>query len=332
MTARTATALDLLAADVAAPDPSAAGRRAAAREALAGADGDGAPRTDQPQTAAPEPTPDPKPEPTPEATAEPSAGRPTPQPVAGVTSAARSAPAREPQPPLMGVALVDGLLRDQPRVLDRIDRGEALGDLVRTCVITIATAAAVLGAAIGWQRGGLQVVFAAIKLPLVLLLTAGLVTPALGALDQAVGGRSDLRRDLAGVLAALALAALLMAATAPLVLLGGAMLGYHGSILLIVACCGVGGLGGLLFFGRALLRRGGRRRMTGLAFLALSAIVGSQMAWTLRPWVVRPQSPDVVFVRSLEGNFLQAVGGSYNSARGVYYRDGAPLPGAEPGR
>lgn len=233
----------------------------------------------------------------------------------------------EPRPPLVGLALVDGLLRDQRRVLDRIDRGEALGDLVRTCVLTIAASAAVLGAAMGWQRGGLQVLFAAVKLPLVLLLTAGLVTPALSALDHAVGGRGDLRRDLAGVLAALALAGLLMAATAPVVLLGGALLGYHGTILMIVACCGVGGLGGLLFFGRALLRRGEGRRLTGLLFLGLSAIVGSQMAWTLRPWVVRPQSPEVVFVRSLEGSFLESVWGSYDSARGIYHRESAPLPG-----
>lgn len=250
------------------------------------------------------------------------------QPAQPAPAAEPATPAEptEPLPPLVGLALVDGLLRDQRRVLDRIDRGEALGDLVRTCALTIAASAAVLGAAIGWQRGGAQVAFAAIKLPLVLLLTAGIVTPALSALDHAVGGRGDLRRDLAGVLAALALAGLLMAATAPLVLLGGAVLGYHGTILMIVACCGLGGLGGLLFFGRALLRRGEGRRLTGLLFLGLAAVVGSQMAWTLRPWVVRPQSPEVVFVRDLEGSFLQSVWGSYDSARGIYHREAAPLP------
>lgn len=229
-------------------------------------------------------------------------------------------------PPPVGLALVDGLLRDQPAVLDRIDRGEALPELARTCVLTIAAAAAVLGAAIGFQRGGWQVLFAAVKLPLVLLLTAGLVTPALSALDHAMGGRADLRRDLAGVLAALALAALLMAACAPVVLLAGAALGYHGTILVVVACCAAGGLGGLLFFGRALLRRGEGRRLTGLLFLGLAAVVGSQMAWTLRPWVVRPQTPEVPFVRSLEGSFIEAVSGSLDSARGIYHRDFAPLP------
>lgn len=259
----------------------------------------------------------------------PAPAEPTPRPAPGIAAEAdtRDEAPDPPRPPLLGLALVDGLLRDQRRVLDRIDRGEALGDLVRTCVLTIAASTAVLGAAIGAQRGGLQIAFAAVKLPLVLLLTAGLVTPALSALDQVVGVRGDLRRDLAGVLAALALAGLLMAATAPIVLMGGAALGYHDTILLLVACCGVGGLGGLMFFGRALLRRGGRRRLTGLVFLGLSAVVGSQMAWTLRPWVVRPQSPEVIFVRSLEGNFLESVRGSVDSARGIYRRPRAPLPG-----
>lgn len=235
----------------------------------------------------------------------------------------------EPAPPLeaaVGLALVDRLLRDQTTVLARIERGEALGPLARTCVITIAAAAAILGATLGAHRGGLQIAYAAIKLPLVLLLTAGLATPTLTALDAAVGGRADLRRDLATVLAALALAAMLCAATAPIVLLADRLgAGYHDVILLTVACCGAGGLGGFVFFLRALAGRGGPRRLVGGVFLAVCAVVGCQLAWTLRPWVVRPRTVELPFVRAIEGSFLDALGGSLDSARGIYHRDAAPL-------
>lgn len=232
----------------------------------------------------------------------------------------------EPLAPAAGLALVDRLLRDQRTVLARIDRGEELGALARTCVITIAAAAAIFGATLGAHRGGLQIGYAAIKLPLVLLLTAGLATPALTALDAAVGGRADLRRDLATVLAALALAAMLCAATAPIVLLADRLgAGYHDIILLTVACCGAGGLGGFVFFLRALAGRGGPRRLVGGVFLAVCAVVGCQLAWTLRPWAVRPRTVDVPFVRAIEGSFLDALGGTLDSARGIYHRDAAPL-------
>lgn len=246
-------------------------------------------------------------------------------------------PARDTDPPADlptdGLALVDRLLRDHRTIIAHIHRAEALGPLARTCVLTIAAAAAVMGAALGDYRGGLQILYAALKLPLVLLLTAAITTPALTALDAAVSGRggklTDLRRDLATVLAALALAALLIAATAPIVLLAARLgAGYHDIILLTVACCAAGGLGGLIFFLRALATRGGGRRLVGLVFLTLCALVGSQLAWTLRPWVVRPRAVEVPFVRALEGSFLDAIGGSLNSARGIYHRTAAPLPDA----
>lgn len=239
-------------------------------------------------------------------------------------------PQAEPGPPpapARGLALVDRLLRAPGTVLDRIERGEALPDLARTTAISIAVCAAMLGATLGVYRGGLQILYAAIKLPLVLLLTAGLTAPVLTALDVAVGGRGDLRRDVAAVLVALASTALLMAAAAPVIMLAGQLgVGYHGLILLTVGCCAVAGLAGLTLFARALARRGRGRLLVGMAFLTVCGVVGCQLAWTLRPWVVRPRTVEVPFVRPIEGGFLDAVGGAYDSARGIYRRPAAPLP------
>lgn len=226
-----------------------------------------------------------------------------------------------------GLILVDHLLRDRTAILERIEAGEDLGALARTFAITIVAAAAVTGATLGFHRGGLQILYAAIKLPLVLLLTAGVCTPAFHALGRVVHGRADLRRDAATVLASLALGSLLTAATAPLVLLFMQVLGYHAIILLAVVCCGVGGLAGLLFFLRALHRRpAGGRRVVAATLLTLFAVVGCQLTWSLRPYLLRPRTPEVVFVRALDGSFLQAVSGSVDSARGVYHRRYAPLP------
>ncbi|MCA9541684.1 MAG: hypothetical protein KC620_22460 [Myxococcales bacterium] len=231
-----------------------------------------------------------------------------------------------------GLGLIDGLLRDQARIIDRIERGEALGALARACIITIAVTAAVTGATLGSFRGGLQIAYGAAKLPLVLLLTAGLCTPAFTALGKAICGQGDLRRDLAVMLSGLALAGLLISATAPVILLAMALgAGYHDLTLIAVACCAAGGAAGLAFFARALRRRPPGRRLLMATVLAVCALVGCQMAWTLRPYLVRPRSPETPFVRALEGSFLEAVAVSVDSARGIYVRDHAPLPG-EPGR
>jgi len=54
--------------------------------------------------------------------------------------------------------------------------------------------------------------------------------------------------------------------------------------------------------------------------------VGGQLAWALRPYLVRPRSPEIVFVRELEGSLFDAAIGAIRSASGIYYRDEAPVP------
>ena len=203
-----------------------------------------------------------------------------------------------------------------------------LGGLARSLVTIIAVSAGLFGAALGAYRGGLQIAFSAVKLPLALLLTAALITPAFAALKAAALGRLDARRDGAVMLASLAAASLVMSATAPVVLLAGSWgVSYHGTILLVVLCCAVGGGFGLLLFARAATRGGGAARFSiSLALGLVFCAVGSQMSWTLRPFLVRPRTAQAPFIRDVEGSFLEAVDMSIDSARGRYRRPEAPLP------
>lgn len=225
-----------------------------------------------------------------------------------------------------GLLLVDQLLRDRPAVLERIRRGEDLRDVVRTFVVTILVGAALTGAAMGSFRGGVQVAYAAIKLPLALLVTAALCAPALSALGWALGRPASLPRDLALVVAALATGALVLVALVPVLLVARAIdLPYHGSILLTFSC---GALAGAVAL--AVLIAGVRRvSMRDVAILVTTftlvfGAVGAQVAWTLRPWLVRPRTEDVPFVRAVEGSLYDAVLGSVRSAQGDYDRERAP--------
>jgi hypothetical protein len=234
------------------------------------------------------------------------------------------------------IATVDDLLRDRGAIYRRIAADHDLSGLVRAMIVTIVAGAGVYGAALGVHRGGLQIVYAAAKIPLVLLLTAAVCAPTLSALNAALGRASNLRRDLALLLSSLAVTALVLAATAPIMILGmpsglgggdEPLIGYHDLALLMAGSCAVAGAAGLVTLWRGLGRVERRGRLAAASLLlAAFTLVGAQMAWTLRPYLVRPRSPEIVFVRSVEGSLLEAVLQTTSSARGRYDRSEAPLP------
>jgi hypothetical protein len=256
------------------------------------------------------------------------AATPIPIPISSRTPT----PSPTPIPNASGLSLVDQLLRDRRGVLARIEAGVGLAELMRVFVMTIVIGAALTGAAMGSFRGGVQIAYAAAKLPIALLITAALCAPALTALGRAVGRPATLAKDLALVVTALATGALVMVALVPVLLVARAVdLSYHGSILMTVSCGGLGGLAAVAVLAAGLHRASTRDAGVVLAlFATLFMVVGAQVAWTTRPWLVRPRTPDVPFLRAVEGSLYDAVLGSVRSARGVYTRESAPLPEIEP--
>jgi len=228
--------------------------------------------------------------------------------------------------------VIDLLLRDRAGMLTRIRTGNVT-QILRTMIATIAVAMAIVGAALGSYRGDEQIAYAAIKLPLVLLGTAALSAPALTALGAALGRRSRLATDLALVMSALAFGALLLCACTPLILLGRAIdLPYHRMIVATVVMFAIAGFASLRMIGHALsLEQGPGWRSALVGLCTVFILVGGQLAWSLRPYLVRPRSPDVPFVREVEGSLYDAITGALRSARGIYLRDSAPLrEGDEP--
>ncbi len=237
--------------------------------------------------------------------------------------------AMEAPAPTLG--LIDQLLRDRDAMLARIAAGKELAAITRAMVATIAIAMAIVGAALGSYRGGIQIGFAAIKLPLVLLGTAALSAPALTAIGASLGRRARLSADLALVVTALAFGALMLAACTPLILLGRAIdLSYHRMILGTVGMFALAGIASLRMIIHALsVERGPGRGSAIVGLCIVFALVGGQLSWALRPYLVRPRAEEVVFVREVEGSLFDAISGAVRSARGIYLRDRAPLPGED---
>ena len=227
--------------------------------------------------------------------------------------------------PSPGLETVDRLLRDRTAVLQRIENGRDLAGFARAMILTIAAGGAMFGAAAGAHRGGIQIAFAAIKLPLVILFTAAVCAPALTALNAALERPADVRRDLSLILGSLGLGSLVLSALAPMIFLA-VMMGcdYHQIFLMIVGCCAIGGTVGITLLARGIfaVRKGAFSAMVALGIVF--AMVGCQMSWTGRPYLVRPQTTSVPFIRPLDGEgFLDSVLRSFDSSRGIYSRDGS---------
>ncbi len=198
-------------------------------------------------------------------------------------------------------------------------------ELVRRWFGLILGGAGLFGAVLGAHRGGWQILYAGLKLPLVVLLTAVVCTPVLTRLNAALGRRAVLREDLALVLSALARGCLVLLALAPVQLVAAlARLDYHRAVLLAVTCCSVAGAVGLSVLVRGLWVEARARRLVTLVLLSVFAMVGTRMPWTLRPYLVRPCERDVPIVRALDGSFLGSVGTAIDSAQGHYGADTCP--------
>lgn len=232
------------------------------------------------------------------------------------------APAGSPDdPPAPPRGTLDALLTDLRGLVDRTIAAEpeAQAATVRALLLSILAGMAAFGAAVGMTRGGVQILYAAVKLPLVVLLMAAVATPALTGLGAALGRPANLRHDLVRVLATLGRGSLVLAALAPIMLIATCIrLDYHRSVMLLVMCCAVAGAASLpLLLGSLWSERRGRLSLIG-AMSLLVVLGGTQISWLFRPYIVRPQTVEVPFLRGLDGTFAGSLGVTQRSARGLY--------------
>lgn len=234
-----------------------------------------------------------------------------------------AAPPRAERPaPSPALVLVEELLRDPTRFIDRLDEAESPA-LVRSLLGIIAVTGAIFGAAVGMFRGGIQTLYCATKVPLVLLVTLAVSAPAFLAVARATRTEISARGLIGLTLGASARFGLVLAGLAPVVWLCEGVAGYHRMILVTVLACAIAGCmaGGLLF--RGLARAKGHGALAGLCIVGIFAIVGGHSSWMLRPFVVRPRTEHVPFLRPVESDLASSVGKSTRSAAGLYDVDNA---------
>jgi hypothetical protein len=183
--------------------------------------------------------------------------------------------------------------------------------------------AGLYGAAMGCWRDPLQAFYVAVKLPLIILLTAMGNAVLNGMLAPLLGLNLPFRQSFLAILMSFAIAALVLGAFSPLAAFvvwnappmapdSQVTWGAYSFIQLMhVGVIAFAGLAANLRLMQLLRQMGGRAgvaRRVLLAWLAGNLFLGSQLSWILRPFIGSPGLP-VEFLRAaaFKGNFYETV-------------------------
>ncbi len=187
----------------------------------------------------------------------------------------------------------------------------------RLLAITVVFAG-LFGLVVGSYRGGIQYIYASLKMPLLFLVPVLVGLPAVRALFRAVGSDAPRHRTALAALVGMARTAILAAACAPVLWLAYSVhIDYHAAILLMTGCLLLVGLPGLATLVHALPGGGPRRWLARTGTVAILGVLLAQSGWVMRPFVVRPRA-DVTLFRPIEANVFSSLRASYDASRGRY--------------
>lgn len=220
------------------------------------------------------------------------------------------------------LGLIDGILRRREDYFSEIFQGEKLNERIRSYVTIIAVLSLLYGLTmgasafgVGFNRGALQMLSSGLKVPALYLLTVLICFPVLFVVLVLMGSRLSFMQTLALILLALTLNSILLAAFAPVVLFFIITDSSYDFVKVThVAVMGFSGLWAMaaLWHGlREMCEKSELYPKQAVRIMQLwifiFAFVGTQMAWSLRPFVGSPQRPFQVFRAEQEGNFYTAV-------------------------
>jgi hypothetical protein len=225
----------------------------------------------------------------------------------------------------MDAALIGRLLRRPDEIAKDCREDRGVSEIGSIALLAIVVGATVFGAVLGSYRGGAQILYAGLKVPMAVLAALAIAAPAFHGIAAALGRPWPMRCVVALTLAAAGRASLLLLAFAPaLWLMLDFGVGYHAAAVLAAIAYGASGIAALGVLLRG-LGAGSGRLLTTLGFASVFFAASGQTSWILRPYLVRPRTEIVPFTRAREGSFDEALFRSSRSGAGVYDRQ-APAP------
>jgi hypothetical protein len=208
------------------------------------------------------------------------------------------------------------LLRDRSKFLSEIENHKYIDKKIISLLVSSSLFLALYGAIIGSTHGGLQIISSAFKLPALYLLTLLICLPTLYFMDIVLGSKRTFSQYVALLLASMAMISVMLFGFAPVTLFFRLSIDdYWFFLLLNIIILSFTGVVGVRFFYKSMItlmeketagKISANRHKLIKAWLFLYGFVGSQLGWTLRPFVGTPEEPFALF-REIESNFYVQV-------------------------
>ncbi len=208
------------------------------------------------------------------------------------------------------LAVIETILRNRYLFFNEIRQGIGLPQKMRAMLISSIAFLALYGAVMGSTHSLWQTLSSAAKLPVLFLATLIVCSPTLYFFNILFGSDQSLTQSIALILTAITVTAVLLLSFAPIAMFFLLTTSnYQFFKLLNVAVFVAAGGMGVLFLSQGMRvvsaagQEGAGARHTVLRlWILVYAFVGSQMAWTLRPFIGAPSMQFELF-RQFGGNF-----------------------------
>lgn len=219
--------------------------------------------------------------------------------------------------------IVEKILRNRIAFFMEIREGVELQTKIRAMLVSSITFFALYGAVMGSSHSLWQTMSSAVKLPILFLATLFVCVPSLYFFGLLFGSDQSLGQNLAVILTGITVTAVLLLSCAPITLFFLLTTSqYQFFKLLNVGIFTVAGLMGIVFLYQGMKvvsssdKDGAVTRKWLLFFwMFVYAFVGSQMAWTFRPFIGAPGTPFEPF-RQLGGSFYANILQSFGEILG----------------
>jgi hypothetical protein len=232
-----------------------------------------------------------------------------------------------PRPNLISdLAVVETIFRHRYIFFREIREEIDLPRKIRAMLLSSTAFLALYGGVMGASHSVPQVFSSAVKLPVLFLITLFICAPSLYFFNILFGSRQSLLQNIALILTAMTTTAVLLVSLAPVALFFQTSTSdYEFFKLLNVAIFTVSGYMGLVFLRQGFAHsvdadnpEGQRARRTLFRlWMILYAFVGTQMAWTLSPFMGDPGLP-FILARRVGGNFYTDVVNSLLKLLGMF--------------
>jgi len=216
------------------------------------------------------------------------------------------------------LAVIETILRNRYHFFGEIRDGIDLQNKMRAMLVSSIAFLALYGAVMGSTHSLWQALSSAVKLPILFLATLIVCSPTLYFFNVLFGSNQSLTQNVALILTAITVTAVLLLSFSPIVLFFLLTTSHYQFFkLLNVAVFAVAGSMGVVFLSqgmRMVSMAGGRDGHEGARarawvlrlWVLIYGFVGSQVAWTLRPFIGAPSMKFELF-RQLGGNFYANV-------------------------